>query len=185
MVWISDFFIEKMLKYGVVADCDKRIYAYGIRALIQKILFTLILFMAASMIHEILYTVVFYFSYIEVRGSYGSFHSKSRISCFWWTALICFLAYYMKKMVLDFVPIYMFLVLLSFFYLLLILIKHFRKPEQTLQKRGAFLYIIFFVFYALGFKTGFYGIFMAFFCTAMLECIHCLLITVSEKNRNF
>lgn len=185
MEQIADFFTNLMLKYDVIAERDKKIYAYGIRAMILKIIFTSILFLVAFMIHEIFYTIIFYISYKEIRGIYGKFHSKSRISCFWWTALICFLSYFMKLQVLDYIPLYLLVILLSFIFLMLTLIKNARDQDHMLQAGSTILYFTFLILYVLGFEAVAYGIFMGFFCTALLECFYYVPFILREENRKF
>lgn len=179
---IADLFIAKMLDYRVIKECDKNVYAYGVRALIQKFIFTCILFLAAVMVNEVIYTVIFYVSYKEIRGVYGNFHSKNRITCFGWTSFICLIAYIMKVQVLDYIPVLYLVIWMSAIFLMLILVRK-NKVRTPVRYAGSALLYLIFVFsciYKIG--MGMYGIFMGFFCTGLLEAVHYMGLFVNEKN---
>ncbi|MDR1550282.1 MAG: accessory gene regulator B family protein [Hungatella sp.] len=182
---ITELFISKMLEYRVINECDKNIYAYGIRAMIQKIIFTCALFLAAFLVDELIYTILFYISYKEIRGEYGTFHSKKRITCFGWTSLICGIAYMMKTHVLDYIPVYCLVLLMSVIFLMLILIKNIQNQHQKgiHGTKSAVLYIICLISCIFEIKIGIYSILMGFFCTVMLEWIRHFLIFFNEKNQ--
>lgn len=185
MEQIANFFIVQMLKWDVISDCDKNIYAYGVRAMIQKAIFTTILFLVAFSINEVFYTVIFYVSFTKIRGIHGKFHSMSRISCFGWTAFICFLSYFIKFKVLDYIPLSVLVILLSIIFLVLTIIKLARNINFKLQAECIFLYIAFLVLCAWGYRSIAYGIFIAYICTAILECFYYLLIVTKwVKNLN-
>lgn len=182
---IAELFISKMLDYGVINECDKNIYAYGIRAMIQKIIFTCALFFVAFFVDELIYTIIFYISYKEIRGEYGTFHSKNRITCFGWTSLICLIAYMMKTQVLDHMPIYLLVLLVSVIFLMLIVIKNIQNQylKGIYGKKSEVLYVICLISCIFETKIGTYGIFMGFFCTVMLEWIHYFSIFLNKKNQ--
>ena len=92
---ISDYLVDKMLDYHVIAEDDRIIYLYGIKeglTILQNIIISIVL---GILFNNLFQTFIFLIAYIPLRSFAGGYHAASVKKCMVYSLiLIILLEYY-------------------------------------------------------------------------------------------
>ena len=93
---ISDYLVDKMLDYHVIAEDDRIIYLYGIKeglTILQNIIISIVL---GILFNNLFQTFIFLIAYIPLRSFAGGYHAASVKKCMVYSLILILLQHQTK-----------------------------------------------------------------------------------------
>lgn len=182
---LSDTIATKMASNDVISKDDRNLYAYGLRGMAMLGICAFTMFAIGILLHELLFTAVFFLSYTVLRAFYGGYHAQSRIVCFVLSNLIVVLSIAADKYIGNDRDVKTgFIVITIFIVLNIMKFIEYKKKELYSESRkldfekwitgiGLFLFILvlFFIMQKVNNGSVSNGIFISIICVFILHVI--------------